>query len=206
MSYVSKITYPVYNLNSSDFLTIIQEILQVEFLNQRTIHLKTFLPTIVKTDEYLLSPIADKEINPAFCSIIKAKMSSTDQRFSGQQNDDNSYVIGILADGLSNLRKIADAIYEILNDMDIKNYLFTLKNINGDNLISDSGKFYISSLLNDFEVSKTMNDKNIVYGNLVLNAEISEVPKFNTHEEINQVTTEFKLGENEISLTQETIY
>lgn len=206
MSYVSKITYPVYNLNSSDFLTIIQEILQVEFLNQRTIHLKTFLPTIVKTDEYLLSPIADKEINPAFCSIIKAKMSSTDQRFSDQQNDDNSYVIGILADGLSNLRKIADAIYEILNDMDIKNYLFTLKNINGDNIISDSGKYLINSLSTDFEVSKTMNDKNIVYGNLVLNAEISEVPIFNTHEEINQVVSEFKLGENEISLTQETTY
>ena len=162
MSYISKLTYPIYDLNSSLFVTVLQEILQTEFQNQISTHGKTFLPTEVKTDEYLLSPIADKEINPAFCSIIKAKMSNTDQRFSVQQNDANSYIIGILADGLTNLRKIGDAIYTILNDMDVKNYLFLYENTEGDKIISDSGQYFVNSLSTDYEVSKTKNKKNIV--------------------------------------------
>ena len=202
MSYTALITYAVYDLNSSLFMDLIQEVLIAEFTKQRATFSKTFLPKTVQLNSYLLNPIANKEIDPAFCSIIKAKMANTDRRFADQQNDSNSYIIGILADGLDNLRKIADAIYEILNDMDVKNYLFLYKNANEDNLISNSGEFYISALSTDFEVSKTMNDKNIVYGYLVLNAEIAEVPKFNTFTEINQITTDLKLGENEINLEQ----
>jgi hypothetical protein len=203
--YESLITYPVYDLNSSEFVELIKEILEAEFSEQRTTHNKTFLPTEVKTDEYLLSPIADKEINPAFCSVIKAKMNSTDYRYSVQQNDLNNYIIGILANGLENLRKIGDAIYEILNDMDVKNYIFTYKNALGNNVISDSGEFYISSLSTEFEVSKTMNDKNIVYGSLVLNAQIAEIPKENTHPSLTEMSVDHKLGDNEIKLTQTTI-
>lgn len=202
MAYTSILTYPIYDLNSSDFIQLIADILKTEFLNQRTVHGKTFLPIDVKKDEYLLSPISDKEINPAFCSVIKAKMDSTEQRFSNQQNELNTYIIGILADGLSNLRKIADAIYIILNDMSIKNYIFLYKNALGHNLISDSGQYKVSSLSTEYEVTKTMNDKNIVYGFLALNAEISEVPKLNTYTEIEGVTIEYKLGDNEINLTQ----
>ena len=204
MSYEVQLTYPVYDLNSSEFITIIQTILQTEFQNQITEYSNDFLPTDVKTDEYLLSPIADKEINPAFCSIIKAKMSSTDQRFSTQQNDSNSYIIGILANGLTNLRKIADAIYEILNDMDVKNYIFLYKNAAGDQIISDSGQYFVNSLSTDFEVSKTMNDKNIVYGSIVLNAEIAEVPKENTHTEIVGSTTDLKMGKDKKNIKQTT--
>ena len=202
--YESLITYPVYDLNSSEFVELIKDILEAEFSEQRSTHSKTFLPTEVKTDEYLLSPIADKEINPAFCSVIKAKMNSTDYRFSSQQNDLNNYVIGILANGLENLRKISDAIYEILNDMDVKDYIFHYKNALGDNVISDSGEFYVSSLSTEFEVSKTMNDKNIVYGSLVLNAQIAEVPKENAHPELTEIQTDNKLGKNEISIKQTT--
>jgi len=205
MSYTVQLTYPVYDLNSSEFITLIQNVLQTEFQNQITVHGNTFLPISVKTDEYLLNPIADKEINPAFCSIIKAKMSSTDNRFSKQQNDSNSYIIGILADGLTNLRKIADAIYVILNDMDVKNYLFLYENSDGCKIISDSGQYFVNSLSTDFEVSKTMNDKNIVYGNIVLNAEIAEVPKFNDYTQIEEVTTDLKIGENDINVKQTTI-
>jgi hypothetical protein len=206
MAYTVKLTYPVYDLNSSEFIEIIRTILETEFANQISVHGKTFLPTSVKTDEYLLNPVASKEINPAFCSIIKAKMSNTDNRFSDQQNDSNNYIIGILADGLTNLRKIADAIYEILNDMDVKNYIFLHKNSEGDEIISDSGQYFVSSLSTEYEISKTMNDKNIVYGSLVLNAEIAEVPKLNTHPEIVGITTEHKLGENKINITETTNY
>lgn len=202
--YTSLLTYPIYDLNSSEFIELIRTILEIEFNNQITEHSKTFLPTVVKKDEYLLSPVSDKEINPAFCSVIKAKMNNTEYRFSNQQNELNSYVIGILANGLENLRKIADAIYEILNDMDVKNYLFHYKNALGDNLISDSGEFYISSLSTEYEVSKTMNDKNIIYGSLVLNAQIAEVPKENTHSQLEGVTIDHKVGENEINIKQTT--
>lgn len=206
MAYTARLTYSVYDLNSSLFLEVVRELLQAEFINQRLTPALQFLPKIVKTDEYLLNPISDKDIDPAFCSIIKAKMSNTDNRFANQQNDLNSYVIGILADGLTNLRKIADAIYEILNDMDVKNYLFLYKNLNGENLISDSGRYFVESLSTEFEVSKTMNDKNIVYGNLVLNAEISEVTKFNTYADIDQITIDLKLGEDEKNIKQTTTY
>ena len=206
MAYTAQLTYPVYDLNSSLFLEVLKDVLQSELINQRLTTSLQFLPKTVKTDEYLLSPISDKEIDPAFCSIIKAKISNTDNRFANQQNDLNSYIIGILADGLTNLRKIADAIYEILNDMDVKNYLFLYKNTNGDNLISDSGQYFIQSLNTEFEVSKTMNDKNIVYGSLVLNAEIAEVPKFNTYTDIDQISTDLKIGENEINVKQVTNY
>lgn len=207
MSYtVPKLTYSVYDLNSSKFLTIIRDILELEFNNQRTIHGNTFLPTQVRTDEYLLNPIADKEINPAFCSIIKAKMTSTEHRFANQQNDLNSYIIGILADGLTNLRRIGDAIYEILNDMDVKNYLFLYKNSEGDQIISDSGQYFVSSLSTEYEISKTVNDKNIVYGNLVLNAQIAEVPIFNEHPDIEEISSDIQVGGNETSVKQLTTY
>lgn len=202
--YTPLLTYPIYDLNSSEFIELIRTILEVEFNNQITEHSKTFLPTVVKKDEYLLSPVSDKEINPAFCSVIKAKMESTERRFADQQNDSNSYIIGVLANGLDNLRKITDAIYEILNDMDVKNYLFLCKNANGDNLISNSGEYFIKNLSTEYEVSKTMNDKNIVYGYLVLNAEIAEVPKLNTYTKITEVSTDFKMGENEINIKQTT--
>lgn len=207
MSYtIPKITYSVYDLNSSLFIDVIKNILEVEFNNQITVHGNTFLPVAIKTDEYLLNPISDTDINPSFVSIIKAKMTNKEGIYHEQQNNSNSYVIGILADGLENLRKIGDAIYEILNDMDIKNYVFLYKNANGEQIISDSGKYFINSLSTEFEVSKTINDKNIIYGNLVLNAEISESAKFNTHAEINNATTDFKFGENEINVTQTTTY
>ena len=202
MAYTARITYPVYDLNSTEFVTLIKSILEAEFVKQRTDFLKTFLPATVKTDEYLLNPIADKEINPAFVSIIKAKMKNTDSRIFGQQNDLNSYIIGILADGLTNLRKIADAIYEILNDMSVKNYLFLYENSNGDKIISDSGQYFVESLSTDFEISKTVNDKDIVYGSLVLNTEIAETPKYNTTTLIDGVDITHNLGVNEIEVIQ----
>jgi len=166
-------------------------------LNQRTEHGKTFLPQLVKTDEYLLNPIADKQIDPAFCSIIKAKSDGTEQRFASQQNDLNHYIIGVLANGLENLRKITDAIYIILNGMDVKNYLFLYKNLNGDNLISDSGKYFVKSLSTEYEVSKGLNDKDIIYGSLILQAEIAEVSKFNTYPVVNRIDVTGKYGVNE---------
>ncbi len=204
--YTPLLTYPVYDLNSSEFVELIRNILEVEFNNQITEHSKTFLPTVVKKDEYLLSPVADKEIDPAFCSVIKAKMEGTEHRFANQQNDSNSYVIGVLADGLENLRKITDAIYEILNDMDVKNYLFLYENANGDNIISNSGEYYVKNLSTEYEVSKTMNDKNIIYGYLILNAEISETPKFNEYAAIDEIATDLNVGPNEKSVKQTTKY
>ena len=192
--YTSLLTYPVYDSNSSEFLELIRSILKAEFDKQISTYSKDFLPTEVKTDEYLLAPIADKEINPAFCSIIKAKMDGTDRRFSDQQNDNNSYIIGVLADGLLNLRKILDSIYIILNDMSIKAYIFKYKNANQETLISNSGEFYVKGLSTEFEVSKTMNDKQIIYGYLVLNAEIAEVPKLNTYTAIEGVDVNLKVG------------
>jgi len=206
MAYTTQVTYPVYDLNSSFFIELLKEVLEVEFNNQITTHANTFLPTTVKTDEYLLNPIADKEIDPAFVSIIKAKFVNTEGRYFEQNNDNNSYIIGILADGLLNLRKIADAIYEILNDMDVKNYFYLYENSRNCKIISDSGKFFISNLSTEFEVSKTMNDKNIVYGSLVLNAEIAETSILNTYEEINQITTDFEMGADNKNIKQTTTY
>lgn len=204
MSYTAKLSYSVYDLNSSVLVELVKEVLQVEFLNQRTEHGNTYLPQVVKKDEYLLSPVSDKEINPAFCSVIKAKMEGTEQRFSNQQNDKNQYIIGILANGLENLRKIADAVYVILNDMDVRHYFYQVTDTEGNRLISDSGEFYIKALSTEFEVSKTMNNKEIVYGYLILNAEVSEVPKFNTYSTFEGVTAEIKVGEDEKEINLET--
>jgi len=199
--YSSKITNPIYDLNSSLFLEIVREILEAEFVNQRTNFAKTFLPLAVKTDSYLLNPISDKEINPAFCSVIKAKSTNSENQFHGQDNNLNIFIIGILANGLENLRKICDAAYIILNDMDVKNYLFNYK-VDDNNIISDSGTYKVSAISTEFEVSKTMNDKNIVYGNLTLVCEIAEVAKFNTHEPLTEINTTHKLGVNEIEVIQ----
>lgn len=200
--YTSLITYPVYNLNSSEFAIMIKDILQAEFTEQRATHNKTFLPTIVKTDEYLVNKIMDSDINPAFCSVIKDSSSSTDNRFGVQNNDNNKFVIQILAKGLENLRKISDAIYEILNDLDVQNYIFSYKNALGQQIISDSGKYFISSMNSDFDVKKTINDKDIINGHLVLNAEIAEIPKENTHSELIEMNVDHKLGENETNIKQ----
>lgn len=203
MAYTSKIEYEIYDLNSSVFVELIREVLEVEFLNQRSIFNKTFLPQSVKKDEYLLSPVSDKEINPAFCSVIKAKMEGTEQRFSEQQNDDNTYIIGILANGLENLRKIADAVYIILNDHEVKHYFWSYAN-NGVKLISDSSKYYVKALSTEYQVSKTMNNKEIVYGSLMLGSEIAEVPLFNTYSDFEGSDHIIKVGENEKEIHFET--
>jgi hypothetical protein len=198
MAYESKITYEVDDLNSSIFLEMIREILQVEFLNQRTEHSKTFLPQLVKKDEYLLSPVVDKEIDPAFCSVIKASMQNTDSRYFNQNNDTNQYIIGILANGLENLRKIADAVFMILNDLDIKNYLFTFKDANGTQLISDSAEYYIQNLSTEYEVTKTMNNREIVYGSLVLNAQIAEVPLQNEYPDLEGIDSKITIHDQDV--------
>ena len=85
MSYTSSIlTYPIYDLNSSEFVTLLKQILEVEFNNQIDNHSIDFLPTTVETDSYLLSPVSDTEIDPAFVSIIKAKMTRSDYRYHNQ--------------------------------------------------------------------------------------------------------------------------
>jgi len=196
MAYSSKVTYPIYDLNSTEFMEVVRELLQVEMLNQRTTHGKTFLPQVVKKDEYLLNPIADKEMNPAFCAIIKAKTEGTDQNISNQQNDLTYYIISIMANGLENLRKIADSIYIILNDMDVKSYLYLYKNASGDNLIYDSEKYKVNSMSAEIEEKKTMNDKNIIYGNVILQAQIVEVPKENTHPAVEGVNVNLQAGPN----------
>jgi hypothetical protein len=207
MAYTAKLTYDVYESNSSLFLEVLRTVLETEFAKQRlTPALAAYLPKTVKTDEYLMSPIADKEIDPSFCSIIKEKWENTEYRYPGQQNDLNHYVIGILANGLTDLRKIADAIYIILNDMDVKSYLFLYKNALGENLISDSGQYYIKTLSTEYEIEKTMNDKNVVYGHLVLQAEIAEVTKFNTYPDIDSVDVTLQVGDNQIELKQLTSY
>lgn len=201
--YNSLITYSIYDLNSTLFLELIREILQAEFLKQRTDFAKTFLPLTVESDSYLLEPLADKEINPAFCSVIKARSTNSENQFHGQDNNLNTFIIGILANGLENLRKISDAAYIILNDMDVKNYLFNYK-VDDNNIIFDDGTYKVSSMSTEFEVSKTMNDKNIVYGNLILTCEIGEVAKFNAHEPLTEINTTHQLGVNEIEVIQKT--
>lgn len=204
MAYTSKINYSIYDLNSSLFVDVIKEVLQVEFLKQRTTYSKTFLPQVVKKDEYLLSPISDKDIDPAFCSVIKAKMEGTEQRFSEQQSDDNMYIIGILANGLENLRKIADAVYIILNDHNVKNYIWSYADSEGNKLISDSGKYFVKSLSTEYEVSKTMNDKEIVYGSLVLGAEIAEIPLIGTYADFEGANITLEAGEDKKEIILET--
>lgn len=188
MAYISLITYGIYDLNSSLFLELIREILEVEFNKQRNQFAKTFLPKIVKKDEYLLSPVSDTDINPAFCSVIKAASKNAENHFHQQSNEDNTFIIGVLADGLENLRKILDSIYIILNDMDVKNYLFTY------GILSDTGKYRINQMNHEFEVSKTSNDKNIVYGSLTLQAEIAEIAKENLRKTLKEVGVELEFN------------
>lgn len=204
--YSSLITYSTYDLNSSLFLEIIREILEIEFTKQINDFSNNFLPVEVKKDEYLLNPISDQDINPAFCSVIKAAANNAENQFHGQSNETNNFIVGVLADGLENLRKILDTVYIILNDMDIKNYIFTYKNADGNLILSDTGSYRVNQMSNEFEVSKTKNDKNITYGFLTLQAEIAEVSKENLHPDLVEVNTELKLGENEISIVQNTKY
>lgn len=200
MAYTSLITYSIYDLNSSLFLELIREILEVEFNKQRNQFAKTFLPKVVKKDEYLLNPVSDTDIDPAFCSVIKAASKNAENHFHQQSNEDNTFIIGVLADGLENLRKILDSVYIILNDMDIKNYLFTYKNIDGNLILSDTGKYRVNQMNHEFEVSKSINDKNIVYGSLTLQAEILETVPFNLHKILREVCTEFQFNGQETNL------
>jgi phenylpyruvate tautomerase PptA (4-oxalocrotonate tautomerase family) len=200
MSYSSVITYEIYDLKSSLFLDLIKEILEAEFTKQIEDYENDFLPSEVKTDEYLLNPVSDLDIDPSFCSIIKAKSVNGENQFHNQTNEKNTFIIGILAEGLENLRKISDAIYIILNDMDVKNYIF------GQGLLADSGSYKITELSSEFQVSKTINDREIIYGYLTLEAEIMEVPKLNTYEAIDEVSLTQKVGANEIEITQTSTY
>ena len=106
MSYSALLTYEVYDLNSSLFLGLIKEVLEAEFTKQIEDYDNDFLPASVKTDEYLLNPVSDLDINPSFCSVIKAKSVSGENQFHNQTNEKNTFIIGILAEGLENLRKI----------------------------------------------------------------------------------------------------
>lgn len=202
MAYTSRITYPIYDLNASAFLTILQEILQVEMLNQRTAYTKSFLPKLVKTDEYLLNPVSNTDLDPSFCSIVKTKADVTDNRFTTQQANINNYAILVYANGISNLRKILDAIYIILNDTDIKAYLFRLKNSNNENLIWDSGSYFVKSLDTDYDINKSMNDKDVVLGAINLEVAISEVAKLNTYPELTSIEVINKVGNDEIGIKQ----
>lgn len=203
--YSAKITYPIYDLNNTLFIGIIQEVLEAEFLKQRTAHSKDFLPTSVKNDDYLINPISDNEINPSFCAVTKVS-SDLNDHFYEQENLDNSFIIQVVAIGLENLRKITDAIYIILNDMDVKNYLFQVKNDFDELLISNSGSYSVKTIVTNLETKKTINDKDIVMGNLVLNVQISEKVKFNDTTPIDILSTTLKLGGNDIELNQETKY
>lgn len=197
--YSSLITYSIYDLNSSLFLELIREVLDVEFTKQRDEFGNTFLPIEVKTDEYLVNPVSDLDINPAFCSVIKATSSNGENHFHSQSNEVNTYLVRVLADGLENLRKILDSVFIILNDMDIKSYLFTCKNSNGDKIISNDGMYRVNQMSNEFEEQKTINDKNIVGGYLTLQAEITETSKFNLHPLLTEANTELQVGPNKKS-------
>ena len=200
--YNSVITYEIQDLNSSAFMDLIKEILEAEFQEQTATHSKTFLPVSVQKDSYLLDPINDNEINPAYCSIIKAKADNAQNNFHEQESVKNSYIIGVLANGLENLRKILDAIYVILNDMDVKNYVFHYKDASGNLIVSNSDEYRVSSLSTEYQVSKTINDQNIIYGSLVLEAEIAEIATFNTYNEIEGANITHKLGDNETEILQ----
>lgn len=206
MAYTSQITYPIYDLNSTEFMEVVRELLQIEMLNQRTAHGKAYLPQLVKGDDYLVNPISDTDINPAFCSITKAKMESTDHNFPTQQNNMNYYIISLLAKGIDNLRKIADAIYIILNDLDIKMYLSLATSTNGDKLLYTKSSLEIKSLSTEIEERKTVNEKDVVYGNLVLQAQITEVVQKNTYPEIEGINEVHEIGSDEKEITQITNY
>lgn len=196
MAYASQITYEVYDLNSTEFLRLVQEVLHVEMLNQRATHNKTFLPQIVRGDDYLVDKIADKDINPSFCAISKAKMEGSESNFASQQNNLNYYIISIMANGLENLRKVADSIYVILNDLDVKTYLSMVEDSNGCKIVFNKSTLKISSLSTEFEVKKTENNRDVIYGNLILEAQIVEKTRLNTSTPINSVDLTNKFGED----------
>lgn len=204
MAYTAQITYPIYDLNATLFQEVVREVLQAELVKQRTTFSKTFLPQLVKTDEYLTNQISEADLNPAFCSVVKAKTDGTDQQFTGQQNNLNYYIISVYAFGLDNLRKITDALYIILNDEVIKQYFFLYQNTNGDNVISDSGKYKVNNLSTEIEVKETTNNKDVIYGSLILQAEIAEVTQLNTFADFDSIEVTHQLGENETELIQIT--
>lgn len=125
--YSAKITYPISELNSSFFLEELRNVLEVELLNQRTIFGKTFLPQVVKKDDFLLNPITDSDLNPSFCAVVKAKSEDSEKGFNELQVLKTIYLVKIAAYGLNNLRQIQDVIFSILNDLDVKHYFFQLK-------------------------------------------------------------------------------
>lgn len=198
MAYKAQITYPVYELNSTEFMNVVKEVLQVEMLNQRTTHGKTYLPIEVKGDDYLVNPINSNDLNPAFCSIAKPEFKKGDVNFSKQQNNNVIYIISILAKGLNDLRKIADSIYIILNDLDVKTYLSQAKSTRGDLMLFRKESFMVNSLSTEIEERKTVNDKNVLYGNLIVEAQIAEVTQFNTYTPIDSVDLKVQLGNEEI--------
>lgn len=125
--YTAKITYPISELNSSFFLEKLRNVLEVELLNQRNVFAKTFLPQVVKKDDYLLNPITDSDLNPSFCAVVKAKADDSKKGFNELQVLKTIYLVKIAAYGLENLRQIQDVIFQILNDLDVKHYFFKLQ-------------------------------------------------------------------------------
>lgn len=202
--YTSQLTYPVYDLNSTEFMEVVREVLQVEMLNQKNNHGKSFLPEKVNPDRYLLNGIADTEMNPSYCAIAKAKMNGTEDNFSIQQNNNNIYIISILAYGLSDLRKIADSIYVILNDSDVRIYLNEVESVRGDKLVFRKSAMRISSLSTEIEEKKTKDNKDAIYGNLIFEAQIVERTQLNTSTPIDSVYVDTRFGEDEKKIEQVT--
>jgi hypothetical protein len=257
--YQSKITYPISELNSSFFLEELRKVLEIELLNQRNNFTKTFLPESVKKDDFLLNPITDSDLNPAFCAIVKAKSIDNKEGFNEIQVIDNTFLVKIAAYGLDNLRKIQDVIFQILNDLDVKHYFYQLKReiLSGDiiqdveylvqganlefvtyngndyldgetfigvenittydkdtgneivvnpenNIIFDDGSYVVNSVLTELEVEKTANDRDLITGVVQLVVTIAENVKLNKTTPIEEIKTDFKLGENETNLTQQT--
>lgn len=205
--YVQQLTYPIYDLNSTLFAEEIRNVLEVEFNSQITNHGKDFLPTVVKADGYLVNPInADSDLNPAFVAITRSN-SDNDSGFQFKQtNLDNTYIIQIVAIGLDNLRKIADAIFIILNDMNVKHYFNKLKNSYGEEIIYNPDTYKIESITTDLQASKTNGNKDVVMGNLRLTASIAETVKFNETTPINSVVLTNEIGEDKIAITQTNTY
>lgn len=136
--YTAKITYPIPELNNSFFLEKLRNVLQIELLNQRNVFNKTFLPQLVKKDDYLLNTITDSDLNPSFCAIVKAKADNANEGFNELQVLKIIYLVKIAAYGLDNLRNIQDVIFQILNDLDVKHYFYQLKReVLSGNIIED---------------------------------------------------------------------
>lgn len=158
--YSSKITYPILELNSSFFLETLRKVLEVELLKQRTDFGKTFLPQIVKKDDYLLNPILDSDMNPSFCAIIKAKTLDDKSGAKQQQNTNTAYMIVVAAYGLTVLREIQDVIFQILNDLNVKHYFQQLQR----EVVS--GEIYPYNLI-EYQV---LGGESIIYNGDTINA------------------------------------